>query len=144
MQLYPEQQVVVDKCIAHINKPKNKPGVCVCPTSFGKSLVISELARVSGLKAIILQPSKELLEQNYSKLIALGGEAKIYSASFNSKEVGHLTYATLGSVKNVGKMFKEWGVDLVIIDECDMVNPKNLEGMFTNFISAVNNIRSKM
>ena len=134
MQLYPEQQVVVDKCIAHINTPKNKPGVCVCPTSFGKSLVISELARVSGLKAIILQPSKELLDQNYSKLIALGGEAKIYSASFNSKEVGHLTYATLGSVKNIGKMFKEWGVDLVIIDECDRGIPPGSDSMFSRFI----------
>lgn len=134
MKLYPEQQVVVDKCVAHINKPKNKPGVCVCPTSFGKSLVISELARVCGLKTIVISPSKELLSQNYEKLLALGGKASIYSASANSKEIGNLTYATLGSIKSLGTVFKEWGVGLVIIDECDRGIPPAKNSMFSKFI----------
>lgn len=134
MKLYPEQQVVVDKCIAHINTPKNKPGVCVCPTSFGKSLVISELAKVVGIKVLILQPSIELLKQNYDKLVLLGGEASIYSAGANSKEIGHLTYATLGSVKKLGKEFREWGVQLVIIDECDRGVPPNSSSVFSKFI----------
>jgi DNA repair protein RadD len=134
MKLYPEQQVVVDKCIAHINTPKNKPGVCVCPTSFGKSLVISELAKVVGIKVLILQPSIELLKQNYDKLVLLGGEASIYSAGVNSKEIGHLTYATLGSVKNLGEEFREWGVQLVIIDECDRGIPPAKSSVFSKFI----------
>lgn len=134
MKLYPEQQVVVDKCIAHINTPKNKPGVCVCPTSFGKSLAISELARVSKLKTLILSPSIELLRQNYDKLILLGGEASIYSAGANQKDIGNLTYATLGSIKNLGKEFREWGVSLVIIDECDRGIPPAKSSMFSKFI----------
>ena len=44
------------------------------------------------------------------------------------------TFATLGSVKKLGKQFKDLGVSLLIMDECHLhSNPEG--GMFTDFLS---------
>ena len=61
--------------------PKMAPSIIVAPTAFGKSIVIAHIARGIGEKVLVLQPSKELLEQNYNKFIFFGGDASIYSAS---------------------------------------------------------------
>lgn len=83
----------------------------------GKSLVITELIRQLGdPPTLVLQPSKELLEQNYDKFITQGGKASLYSASVGSKEVGEITYATPGSVKNSHEEFEH--IKLVVLDEC--------------------------
>lgn len=64
----------VQKAMDYYNNPKeDKPVIMVAPTAYGKSIVISEIARQVG-RVVVIQPSKELLEQNYSKLIALGGK----------------------------------------------------------------------
>ena len=42
--------------------------------------------------------SKEILEQNFKKLCSYGIlDCSIYSASFNSKEISRITFATIGS-----------------------------------------------
>jgi DNA or RNA helicases of superfamily II len=107
--------------------PKMKPSIIVAPTAFGKSIVIAAIAKELGEKILVLQPSKELLEQNYNKFITLGGEASIYSASMGSKELGDVTYATIGSIINIAYKFKEMGVTKIIIDECDRY-PRNKSG----------------
>lgn len=83
----------------------------------GKSILIAEAARLLGDKTLVLQPSKELLEQNIGKLRSLGGEATIYSASCKSKELSTMTYATLGSVKKVVRELREMGIRSLLIDE---------------------------
>jgi DNA repair protein RadD len=47
-----------------------------------------------------LQPSKEILEQNYQKLMSYNPEidAGIYSASKGRKEIAKFTFATIGSI----------------------------------------------
>mgnify|MGYP003644775235 CR=1 FL=1 len=80
------------------------------PTAFGKSLVISKIAKELDAPTIVFQPSKELLLQNIEKLEWFGGEATIYSASCGKKELSNLTYATIGSVKNIATIVKEYGV----------------------------------
>jgi DNA repair protein RadD len=57
------------------------------------------------------------LEQNYSKFIAVGGKASIYSASAGVKEIGHVTFATIGSIKKEIVNLKKLGKVKVIIDE---------------------------
>ena len=116
--------------------PKMAPSIIVAPTAFGKSIVIAHIARGIGEKVLVLQPSKELLEQNYNKFIFFGGDASIYSASMGQKELGDVTYATIGSIISIGHKFREMGVSKVIIDECDRY-PREKSGMLRRFIDSM-------
>jgi DNA repair protein RadD len=124
------------KCgVAFFSQKKTEPSVIVAPTAFGKSIIIASIAKEVGEKLLIIQPSKELLEQNYNKFIGLGGEASIYSASMNEKEIGSVTYATIGSVISIAQKFRELGISKVIIDECDRF-PREPGGMLRRFLTA--------
>ena len=135
MQLRPNQIEPVRKGVEFFNKKKADPSIIVAPTAFGKSIVIAQIAKEVGEKLIIIQPSKELLEQNYNKFIGLGGEASIYSASMNEKEIGNITYATIGSIIRIAHKFKDLGISKVIIDECDRF-PREPGGMLRKFLTA--------
>jgi DNA repair protein RadD len=113
-----------------------KPSIIVAPTAFGKSIVIAAIAKELGEKLLVLQPSKELLEQNYNKFITLGGEASIYSASMGSKELGDVTYATIGSIIKIAGKFRELGVTKIIIDECDRY-PRDKSGQLRRFVDSM-------
>lgn len=97
---------------------KSKKAIIVHPTGTGKSLLTAIFAKYSDKPTLVLQPSKELLEQNYKKALMLGLEPAVFSASMNRKEIGDLIYATPGSVANAPHLFKH--IDHVIIDECHM------------------------
>jgi DNA repair protein RadD len=171
MQLRDYQQEALDDCLKFLNTPGTKPGVVVAPVAYGKSLLISSVAHQSGRKVLTLQPSGELLKQNLDKLRALGGDASVYSAGQGIKEIGELTYATLGSVVSIGKELREYGVDVLLIDECDSsyseqagsqfrrlldsLKPKHVigftatpfrlkAGMFGSTLSMINRIRPKV
>ena len=135
MQLRPNQIEPVKKGVEFFLKKKADPSIIVAPTAFGKSIVIAQIAKEVGEKLIIIQPSKELLEQNYNKFIGLGGEASIYSASMNEKEIGNITYATIGSIIRIAHKFKDLGISKVIIDECDRF-PREPGGMLRKFLTA--------
>lgn len=109
----------------------SKPGYVVIPTGGGKSLVIAEAIRQLGdLPTLVLQPSVELLKQNFAKYISQGGKASLYSASVDSKVVDHVTYATVGSIKSIPHKFRH--IKMVLIDECHLhTNPG---GMMDKFI----------
>ena len=122
--------------VEFMKTPKMKPSIIVAPTAFGKSIVIAAIAKELGEKLLVLQPSKELLEQNYDKFVALGGTASIYSASAGSKEMGRVTYATIGSIINIAQEFKQMGVTKIIIDECDRF-PRNKSGQLRRFVDGM-------
>ena len=101
----------------------------------GKSLVIADIASRLDGHTLVFQPSKEILEQNFKKLCSYGiFDCSIYSASFNSKVISRITFATIGSVKSHPELFSHF--KNVIIDECHTVNPK--EGMYKEFLSNLN------
>jgi DNA repair protein RadD len=135
MQLRPNQIEPVKKGVEFFKTKKPHPSIIVAPTAFGKSIVIAEIAHQLGEKILVIQPSKELLEQNYNKFINLGGKASIYSASMNEKEIGDVTYATIGSIVNIAWKFHELGIRKVIIDECDRF-PREPDGMLRRFLTA--------
>jgi len=116
------QQEAVDKSLDfyQFGDHKEKP-IIVAPTGSGKSLVIAYTAKEVAEGVLVLQPSKELLEQNFEKYKSYGAEASIYSASLKQKEIGSVTFATIGSVKNLASEFQH--VKLIIIDECHLVPP---------------------
>lgn len=133
MQLRTNQIEPVNKGIEYFSEKKPVPSIIVAPTAFGKSIVIASIAKEVGEKMLVIQPSKELLEQNYNKFINLGGEASIYSAAMGEKEIGDVTYATIGSIVNIAHTFKQMGITKVIIDECDRF-PREPNGMLRRFL----------
>lgn len=132
------QENVVDKGVDFFNIKEPKPSLIVSPVGSGKSIMIGGIAKELIEPTLILQPSKELLEQNYQKFIDFGGQASIFSASVGIKEIGHTTYATLGSIKNKAKEFKKLGVRNVIIDEAHLGYPPEEGTMFRNFMDELN------
>lgn len=129
------QQQAVNSGVKYLTSEKYKyPGIIVIPTGGGKSLVIAGIAMQLDGKVLILQPRKELLEQNYEKYTSYGYRAKIYSASCKSKEVGHVTFATIGSIKTKQELFKDF--KYCIIDECHLVKPDDTS-MYSQFFEQV-------
>jgi DNA repair protein RadD len=135
MELRPNQIEPVRKGVEFFKSKKPHPSIIVAPTAFGKSIVIAKIAHELDEKLLVIQPSKELLEQNYNKFINLGGEASIYSAAMGEKEIGHVTYATIGSIVNIAHKFHTLGISKVIIDECDRF-PREPGGMLRRFLTA--------
>lgn len=127
------QQEASDAAVSFFRSKSKGNGIIVAPTGAGKSILIADIARQLDGNVIVLQPNKELLTQNYAKLANYGIEASIYSASLKSKEVGQITFATIGSVANHMELFDD--VAAVIIDECHLVNGE--DGMYKRFIEKV-------
>jgi DNA repair protein RadD len=109
------------------------PSILVAPTAFGKSILIAHVAGAIEGKTLILQPSKELLEQNYEKFTNLGGYAAIYSASAGVKRFGNIMYATIGSIKDLGPRFALLGFTNLIIDEVHLY-PRGVDSMIGKFL----------
>lgn len=103
----------------------------------GKSILTAYVARNCKDKLLVLQPSKELLEQNIRKYYALcdgmAVNAGIYSASFRRKEIAQVTYATIGSIKNLGEKFREMGFTKMLIDEAHLY-PREADSMLGKFL----------
>lgn len=117
----------------YLTQKTPKPGIVVAPTGSGKSILIAKLVQDYSEKVLILCPSQEILSQNYDKFHSIGGTASIYSAALKSKEIGHVTYASIGSIKKLGKFFKSKGVSLLITDEAHLGTSAS-EGMFKTFL----------
>lgn len=128
------QEYAVNKGIEYFNDKKEKKNkIIASPCGSGKSILCGAIANALE-NCLIFQPSKELLEQNYSKFLQFGGNATIYSASAKQKVLSKKCFATIGSVKNLGKEFREIGIRNVIMDECHLFSDKD-SGIFKKFIS---------
>lgn len=136
--LRPNQQEPIRKAVEFFREKNPKPSLIVLPTAWGKSILTAFVAKEANDKIIVLQPSKELLEQNYLKYLTLCGDmdctATIYSASFHSKQIGKVTYATIGSIKNIGTTFKRYGFTKMIIDEAHLY-PREADSMLGKFLA---------
>jgi DNA repair protein RadD len=136
LKLRSNQEEPIRIAIEYFKEKKPKPSLIVLPTAWGKSILTACVAKETNDKLLIVQPSKELLEQNYNKYVTLcgGNNASIYSASCNSKQISQITYATIGSIKNIGKEFKELGFTKMLIDEAHLY-PREADSMLGTFLS---------
>ena len=116
------------------NKNAKKPVLIVMPTGAGKSLIIASIAEKIDAPLIVFQPTKEILEQNFNKMMDYGiMGVTIYSASMNRKEIGNITLATIGSVYKKPEDFKHF--KYIIMDEAHLCNAKG--GMYKQFFEVV-------
>ncbi|MCE8584856.1 DUF3820 family protein [Bacteroides fragilis] len=131
------QSEPIAKAIQFFQEEKPKPSLIVLPTAWGKSILTAFVAKNTTDRLLVLQPSKELLEQNYCKYMNLCGDfgtnAGIYSASFGRKEIAQITYATIGSIKNLGETFKRYGFSKMLIDEAHLY-PREADSMLGRFL----------
>ena len=123
--LRPYQQQAVDATIKHFRQT-NDSAVIVLPTGSGKSLVISELARLANHNILVLAHVKELVEQNHAKYESYGLTANIYSAGLGQKDTEH--QVTFASVQSVAPNLNDFNqhFSLVIVDECHRIGNINL------------------
>lgn len=114
---FKHQEKSIEVAIEILNSTKIRRDIIVAPTAYGKSLVIAFAAKSVNYPLIVLQPGKELLEQNYGKFCDIGGEADIFSASLKTKNLGKITFATIGSISKMVDEVKALGVKSIIVDE---------------------------
>lgn len=138
------QQESVDAIWSYFVVNDGNPVVAL-PTGTGKSIVIGEFVRLAlahypGTRIIKLTHVKELIEQNFKKLLQIWplAPAGIYSAGLKRRDhLYPITYAGIGSVARKAELFGH--VDLVLIDECHTVSPKD-GTMYATFLRGLRNI----
>ena len=152
LKLRGTQDKFVDTAVDIIMSPSTKKCVMVAPVAYGKSICIANTVMRLDAPSIILQPNKELLEQNFKKYIGYGYKASICSQSLKlyqknkrpyteidgvpylCDEISDVTFATSGSIKSMVEQVKAMKVKYLIIDECHL-NTKTAS-VIRDFIAA--------
>lgn len=106
----------------------------VLPTGSGKSHIVAALCKDAlqnwpDTRVLMLTHIKELIEQNAEKMRLHwpGAPMGIYSASIGKKQLGEpIMFAGIQSVRSKAGLLGH--IDLVIIDECHLVNHKDEGG----------------
>jgi DNA repair protein RadD len=131
------QEKAIGAAVKHLKHEGAAPGILVLPTGSGKSLVVANTARETSGRTLVFQPNKEILEQNYSKLIGYGfpeSQVGILSASAGERTIRHVTYTTIGTaISHIEDLrsFKN-----IIIDECHLVSPG--QGQYKELLEGIN------
>ncbi len=133
----PYQHEAIEAGVSFFLCKKNDHGLLICPTGSGKSLIIAKVASRLDGEIVVLQPSKEILQQNFEKFLSYGFRAGIYSASAGMKYRDRITFCTIGSVAKKPHLFKK--ASAVIIDEAHCVNAE--DGMYRQFIESLRNVK---
>lgn len=115
------------------------------PTGTGKSVIIAMFLQsiyyqFPGQRVMVLTHVKELIQQNYEKLMSLwpAAPAGVYSAGLNRRDTHRkITFAGIGSVAKKADQFRH--IDIVIIDEAHLVSP-NVETMYQAFLNALREV----
>jgi DNA repair protein RadD len=138
MQLREYQSRSIEMLYDWMSNNKGHPCV-VMPTGSGKSHVIAALCKDAiqtwpETRILMLTHVKELIEQNAEKMRLHwpGAPLGIYSASVGKRQLGEpITFAGIQSVRDKAKLIGH--IDLIIIDECHLVNHKD-EGGYRKLI----------
>lgn len=133
------QDVACDYICKRLDNYK-RPFIYVMACGTGKSLVIAELAKRVG-KVLVVTLSAELCRQDSDEMKDYGVEHSVYSASMNTKEVGAITIATIGSAYKHPSLFQN--VDVVIIDEVQSCNPADPKTMFMKLLVEINKLKKQ-
>ena len=131
------QQRTIDQLYAWFETGNEGNPCLVLPTGSGKSHIVAALCKDAlqswpETRILMLTHVKELIEQNAEKMRLHwpGAPMGIYSASIGKKQLGEpITFAGIQSVRSKARQLGH--IDLVIIDECHLVNHKDEGGYRT-------------
>jgi DNA repair protein RadD len=137
MMLREYQQRTIDQLYAWFEEGHAGNPCLVLPTGSGKSHIVAALCKDAlqnwpETVVLMLTHQKELIEQNAEKMRQHwpGAPMGIYSASIGKKQLGEpITFAGIQSVRSKARQLGH--IDLVIIDECHLVNHKDEGGYRT-------------
>lgn len=140
MMLRDYQQRAIDQLYAWFEAGNAGNPCLVLPTGAGKSHIVAALCKNAiqqwpDTTILMLTHVKELIEQNAEKMRQHWPNAPmgIYSASMGKRQLGEpITFAGIQSVRNKAALLGH--IDLVIIDECHLVNHKD-EGGYRTLLS---------
>lgn len=147
MLLQPRQyQIEAVQSVYDYFTVKDGNPIVAMPTGTGKSVVIAMFLERAfrdcpQQKVLVITHVKELIVQNYKKLIALWptAPAGIYSSGLNRRDV--LQKILFCGIASIAKRAAEFGhVDLIIIDEAHLVSPTEdtMYRMLINALRAIN------
>lgn len=139
MALRDYQEECVKKLFQYWEKSK-QPCLVQLATGAGKSHIIADVVNKLETPVLVLQPTKEILEQNYDKLVATGfpkNKIAICSASAGSWKISKsVTFATIGTIAKWVNECQHIGA--VIIDEVDVVPTDRASSQYIKFLNALN------
>ncbi len=143
------QQRAIDQLYAWFEAGHHGNPCLVLPTGSGKSHLVAELCKNAlqnwpETRILMLTHVKELIEQNAEKMRLhwRGAPLGIYSASIGKRQLGEpITFAGIQSVRD--KAFNIGHIDIVIIDECHLVNHKD-EGGYRKLLGEMQYINSAL
>lgn len=146
--LRPYQQRALDMLYEWMYEHTGNPCL-VLPTGAGKSVIIAELCRNalqtwSDTRILMITHKKELIEQNYEKLLTVwpNAPAGIYSASVGRRQLGYpITFAGIQSVHKKADLLGR--IDLCIVDEAHCIGHKD-EGTYRKLINNLMQINADM
>lgn len=140
MKLRDYQQRAIDQLYDWFRAGNTGNPCLVLPTGSGKSHIVAALCKDAlqswpETRVLMLTHVKELIEQNAEKMRQHwpGAPLGIYSASIGRKELGEpITFAGIQSVR--ARASELGHIDLVLIDECHLVNHNN-EGGYRHLLA---------
>jgi DNA repair protein RadD len=149
MQLREYQQQAVDDLWQWFQDGNEGNPCLVMPTGSGKSHVVARICQDAveawpGTRILMLTHNKELVEQNFEKLLDHWPNAPcgICCASMGKSDLGEpVTFATVGSVSR--KVSRLGHVDLVIVDEAHGINHK-ADGGYRDLFAELSEINPSM
>lgn len=123
--------------------------IVAMPTGTGKSVVIGgfierAFQRYPGQRIIKLTHVKELITQNFEKLLAIWptAPAGIYSAGLGRRDITcPIIYAGIATAIKAVEKFGH--IDLMLIDECHLVSPK-ADTMYMAFIQGLKEVNPNL
>ena len=140
MMLREYQQRTIDQLYAWFDASGKGNPCLVLPTGSGKSHIVAALCKDAlqnwpETRVLMLTHVRELITQNAEKMRQHwpGAPMGIYSASIGRRDLGEpITFAGIQSVRTKAKELGH--IDLVIIDECHLVNHKD-EGGYRSLLA---------
>lgn len=149
MELRDYQFDAVDAPINYFNEGGTGHPIVAMPTGTGKSIVIASFVKkifqtYSKQRVMMLTHVKELIEQNFDKFMRVWptAPAGIYSAGLKRREHQFpITFAGIASAYKQPELFGH--IDLILIDECHLVSPKQAT-MYQTFIMALASVNPEL
>jgi DNA repair protein RadD len=83
--LRPYQREAVDRAVRFLMSKSSNHGLLILPTGSGKSLCIAEIVKGLDAPCLVFQPSREILRQNFSKLMHYGFRPAVYCLSVSER-----------------------------------------------------------